>query len=309
MEGKLQRQEELNIRLRSTCMIRRLKRNVGLPPKWRRLLEMPVRLSKEEQDILKAAEANLTAIHVRMANRMLEMGSDPSILEHDRKLASSVIDVAGNIGDFNADFMEVARIRKNLGILKAPYAAQHMIEELTDAEENAKIISFAYHQEVQEIIGNMIEEAFPGRIVNYLGATSQKKRQAAVDRFQEDKDCAFFNGSLGAAATGITLVAGWRVRFPEYDWRPDFLVQAEDRAWRIGQEKGVDVGYFAIANTLDARMGRGVMNKMENMERATGTLDLTAKVRVVEPRQDTQEPAEVPQDQRQPADLFDMAMG
>lgn len=307
MEGRLQRQEELNIRLRSTCMIRRLKRNVGLPPKWRRLLEMPIILSREEQEVLKEAEANLTAIHSRMADRMYELGIDPSIMEHDRKIATSVIDVAGNIGEFNADFMEIARIRKNLGVLKAPYAAQHMIEELCGAEKNAKIVSFAYHQEVQAIIEGLVEEAFPGRVVNYLGATSQKKRQAAVDRFQDDEGCIFFNASLGAAATGITLTAGWRVRFPEYDWRPDFLVQAEDRAWRIGQEKGVDVGYFAIANTLDARMGRGIMLKMEGMERATGPLDLTARVRAVGPKSGARDPESPSLDRRQPADLFEMA--
>jgi SNF2 family DNA or RNA helicase len=160
---------------------------------------------------------------------------------------------------------------------------------------------------VQAIIEGLVEEAFPGRVVNYLGATSQKKRQAAVDRFQDDEGCIFFNASLGAAATGITLTAGWRVRFPEFDWRPDFLVQAEDRAWRIGQEKGVDVGYFAIANTLDARMGRGIMLKMEGMERATGPLDLTARVRAVGPKSGARDPESPSLDRRQPAELFEMA--
>jgi hypothetical protein len=50
------------------------------------------------------------------------------------------------------------------------------------------------------------------------------------------------------------------------------MVQIEDRIWRIGQEKNVDIGYLSVAGTLDARIGNALVEKMESDEKAINTI-------------------------------------
>jgi hypothetical protein len=265
--------EELQLRLRGSCMVRRLKRDVDLPPKFRQLIEMPIQLTNRDMAILRQAEADLTEIHERIGGARFE--------GRPEELANVVIDTCANLGTTTAGFAEISRIRKNLGILKAPYVADFIREELRAdmhmaPADRRKTICFAYHKDVIDIIAAGIEDEFPGSVAIYNGATSKKARQKAVDDFQQDDKTRVFIGS-GAAATGLTLIRSNRVRMAEMDWRPMTMIQEEDRAWRIGQELSVHVGYLAIPNTLDARMGNSILEKMEVAEAATSTVKLRSE--------------------------------
>ena len=66
-----------------------------------------------------------------------------------------------------------------------------------------------------------------------------RDRDRAVEKFQNDLNCQFFIGNIEAAGEGITLTAARYVVFAEPDWRGTYLEQAEDRAYRIGQEDPV----------------------------------------------------------------------
>jgi len=72
-----------------------------------------------------------------------------------------------------------------------------------------------------------------------------------VDRFQEDDDCMVFIGQIKAAGVGITLSAAEIVIMNSLDWVPGNHEQAEDRAYRIGQNKTVNIYYMLIDDTID----------------------------------------------------------
>ena len=78
-----------------------------------------------------------------------------------------------------------------------------------------------------------------------------KKRYEAVNKFQKDPKCTCAILSLTASSQGITLTAAQVVVFTELNWTPGIMVQAEDRAHRIGQASSVTVYYLCAENTID----------------------------------------------------------
>jgi len=87
--------------------------------------------------------------------------------------------------------------------------------------------------------------------VRLTGDTSQKARQEAVDRFQNDPEVRVLIGNILAAGTGITLTAATQVFFNDLDWVQANHLQAEDRAYRIGQNRMVNVYYVSAPGTFD----------------------------------------------------------
>ena len=83
------------------------------------------------------------------------------------------------------------------------------------------------------------------------GKVPSGKRQQLVDRFQQDDEVRVFLANIIAGGTGITLTAGTQVIFNDLDWVPANHWQAEDRAYRMGQTRTVNVTYVVGVNTID----------------------------------------------------------
>ena len=84
------------------------------------------------------------------------------------------------------------------------------------------------------------------------GKTPQEKRYDLVNHFQSHDKCRMAILSIVAASTGITLTSASHVFFAELTWTPSIMIQAEDRAHRIGQRADfVDIKYLCGPNTLD----------------------------------------------------------
>lgn len=269
MDGKPQRETELQLRMRgSGSFIRRLKRDTDLPPKFRTPLEIPVRLSKEDKALLREAEADLNALMTRVSGTDMRVG--------ESRAAGVVISAISLIDPDTPSFNELARVRRNLGLVKAPHCAKFLLDELEDEsdmapENQTKTVVFAHHKEVIRVIYEESEKRMPGTFLVYDGSVKPSERQPIIDRFQTDDAIRGIIISL-AGATGITLTASARMRVVEPDWTPSNTVQIEDRIWRIGQERNVDIGYMSVAGTLDARIGNALVDKMESDEKAINTI-------------------------------------
>jgi SWI/SNF-related matrix-associated actin-dependent regulator 1 of chromatin subfamily A len=282
LKGKPRREQELQFRLRSSGMIRRLKSELNamvtadgkpmLPPKFRTPLPMDVRLTKAQQAELATIEADIDDL-VRTA------GGSGAVNTGETKQATHLIDAVAGMPLHSPNFQEAARLRRNLGILKAPFAAKFIVEELKedkelDPEDRAKTVVFAHHKDVIDILYAKMDAAFPGQILRYDGTVSdEKKRQPIIDAFQEDPKKRAIIISL-SGATGITLTAAARMRVVEMDWLPSNMVQIEDRIWRIGQEQSVDIGYLFIPGSHDLKIGNGLITKMESEEASINTLSM-----------------------------------
>ena len=83
------------------------------------------------------------------------------------------------------------------------------------------------------------------------GKTPADRRQALVDRFQKDDRVRVFLANIIAGGIGTNLTAATQVVFNDLDWVPANHWQAEDRAYRIGQTRTVNVTYLVARDTID----------------------------------------------------------
>ena len=273
MRGPVLREMELHLRLRASGMIRREAGVTPMPPKFRIPLRLPFRFSEEDRKAFAEIDADIEGLATRVA---IEGGR---IQEGQKLPASSVIDVVMGIAPSSPHFSEGARVRANLGLLKAPYIARYLLQRLTEdldlaPEDRRKIVVFAHHKSVIQKMAEIVRREFPEGVVVYDGSVSSaKKKQKLVDQFQTDPETRLFIMSK-SGNSGITLVAANEMIMAEGDWDPTNLAQIEDRIWRIGQKKTCTIQYAYAPDSYDINIGNAVVKKMNTDDRILNKLVL-----------------------------------
>lgn len=158
-----------------------------------------------------------------------------------------------NLDDIKKDprplgFEGLAELLHDQGLLKIKDAVKHIEMRL---EEVDKIFVTAKHTEVIMTLKEKLKKYNP---VHLDGKCSAKKKQEAVDTFQNDENCRIFIGQNVAACTGLTLTAANHVVMVEPDWSYSVLMQLIDRCHRIGQTRNVMAEILVIANSIDERV-------------------------------------------------------
>lgn len=110
-------------------------------------------------------------------------------------------------------------------------------------ENDVKLLIFAHHRAILDRIeADLNAKKF--KLIRIDGEVDMADRQARVDIFQNNKDVVAALLSISAAGVGLTLTASSTVVFAELHWTPGMLIQAEDRAHRIGQKNCVNCHYL-----------------------------------------------------------------
>ena len=244
---------ELQDRLRQTCMVRRLKKDVlkELPAKVRSVIELPsdgLEAVSKEATAARAHESKLTALKVAV---------ELSKAEGEDQYKAAVEAMREGM---TASFTELAKLRHDTAVAKLPLVIEALTEEL---EEVDKLLVFAHHRDVLEAI----RDAFPGSALVYGGMTGEDKMRE-VDKFQKQASCRVFVGQFQAAGVGLTLTAASLVCFAEEDWVPGNVSQCEDRAHRIGQKDCVMVKHLVLAGSLDVEIARQSVAKQTVIDAA-----------------------------------------
>ena len=141
-------------------------------------------------------------------------------------------------------------------------------------DNSCKFLIFAHHSEVLDAIEDVIIDDKIGYI-RIDGKVAIDKRQDLVNKFQTDEECLVAILSITACATGLTLTKASTVVFAELHFTPSIMIQAEDRAHRIGQDAGcVNIHYLVGEDTLDVLLFRK-LNEKQNI--VSTTLDNKSK--------------------------------
>lgn len=239
--------DELNNKLRATVMIRRLKKDVltDLPDKMRQVVTLPAENYQQELFREKEAEAKL-----QQKRFMLQSARDAA------KGTDHFAAAVEALKEFEvSSIQEITRLRKETAIAKAPAVVAHVLECLESGA--GPVILFAHHKEVISLLADGLKSV---RVVKLTGDMDLQDRQRSVDLFQAGKADVFI-GSIRAAGVGITLHRSSTVVFAEQDWTPGLMVQAEDRAHRIGQKNCVLVQVIVIEDSIDAKFAKTLLRK------------------------------------------------
>ena len=212
--------EELTVQLHGV-MLRRTKDDVlALPPKLRSWLPVEVPSGTGARAIKKVFE-------LLAGKDSRPVASRDEALRRRGKLLAFLIEA-----------------RQELAIAKAP-ATLDFVRGAIDQGE--KVIVFScFDDPIQKLAKELDAQA-----VVVTGKTPAAMRQTLVDRFQNDDDVCALVANIIAGGTGFNLTAATQVVFNDLDWVPTNHWQAEDRAYRIGQTRTVNVTYFVAKDTID----------------------------------------------------------
>jgi SNF2 family DNA or RNA helicase len=88
--------------------------------------------------------------------------------------------------------------------------------------------------------------------VSYLdGSLSYEDRQKEVDDFNSDPNQFVFLISTKAGGVGLNITSANKVVIFDPNWNPSYDLQAQDRAYRIGQTRDVEVFRLVSAGTVE----------------------------------------------------------
>ncbi|MDO5031978.1 DEAD/DEAH box helicase [Corynebacterium sp.] len=124
-----------------------------------------------------------------------------------------------------------------------------IVDEAVESEQ--RILVFTQYKAFGDILQPYLSEQL-GREIPFLhGGVSKNKRDQMVEEFQSPDGPAAMILSLKAGGTGLNLTAASIVVHMDRWWNPAVENQATDRAFRIGQQRNVQVYKMITAGTLE----------------------------------------------------------
>lgn len=150
------------------------------------------------------------------------------------------------------------------GIMLRQWLAKSMTDKTIKLAEkcvkaNHKVVIFCSFDE--EL--NTIKDYFKDICVYHNGKLSMKKKNEAVEKFQNDPNIKVFIGNIQSAGVGLTLVASDVAIFNSFSWVSGDNLQAEDRIHRLNQKNDVTVYYQVYSDTFYKEMLEKVRGKQE----------------------------------------------
>ncbi|KAJ1403004.1 SNF2-related, N-terminal domain [Sesbania bispinosa] len=232
--------EELHNLMKATVMIRRLKKDV--------LSQLPVK--RRQQVFLDLAEKDMKQINALF--RELERVKAKIKASNSKEEVESLKFTQKNL---------INKIYTDSAEAKIPSVLDYVG---TVIEAGCKFLIFAHHQPMIDSIHEFLLKKKVG-CIRIDGSTPAASRQQLVTEFQEKDAIKAAVLSIKAGGVGLTLTAASTVIFAELSWTPGDLIQAEDRAHRIGQVSSVNIYYLLANDTVDDIIWDVVQSKLENL--------------------------------------------
>ena len=156
--------------------------------------------------------------------------------------------------EINKELLETAIYRKYCSNQMVPNTIKMTNEFISKGEK--VIIATCYDEELE-----MFREYYGERCVIYNGKMNAKQKDAAQKAFMEDPNVMVFVGNIQAASVGLTLIVSHTLIFNNMSFVPSDCRQMEDRIYRIGQIKDVDIYYQMFKGTQYEKIWNIILKK------------------------------------------------
>lgn len=169
----------------------------------------------------------------------------------------------------NNPLAELIRMRQATGytgILSSTVAESAKLdrmEELVDevVGNGKKVVIFSNWTQMTDIIDARLRKKYKGVVIT--GQTADGERQVNVNHFQNNPDCKYIIGTIGAMGTGLTLTAGTVEIFLDEPWNMALKEQCVDRCHRISQKENITIYTLLCRDTIDVKINELVTRKGE----------------------------------------------
>lgn len=217
-----------------------------------------IMLRRLKKDVLDLPEKTHVCEYVEMTPKQKQIYDEVTA---DIKMNIDQIKMANN------PLAELIRMRQATGytgILSSTVkesAKLDRMEELVDeaVENGKKVVIFSNWTQMTLPIYNRLAVKYHGTYIT--GEVDSDQRAEHVRRFQEDDDCKFVVGTIGAMGTGLTLTAGTVEIFMDEPWNRANKEQAEDRCHRVGTTENITIYTLICKDTIDERINELVEKK------------------------------------------------
>lgn len=156
--------------------------------------------------------------------------------------------------EINKDLLEGAVYRKYCSNQMIPNTIKLTDEFIKNGDK--VIIATCYDEELYAL-----RDYYGDKCVIFNGKLNPKQKDAAKEAFLTNPDKMVFIGQLFAAGVGLNLVVSNKLIFNDIDYVPSSNKQMEDRIFRIGQKKDVDIYYQIFRGTQYEKIWNTVMKK------------------------------------------------
>ncbi len=144
-----------------------------------------------------------------------------------------------------------------------------LLTDIFDADEQALV--FTQFRQMGDLLVRHLAEQHEMSVPFLHGGVSRTARDRMVDDFQAGTASPLLIVSLKAGGTGLNLTAASQVVHYDRWWNPAVEDQATDRAWRIGQERLVNVHKMVCEGTVEERIGKIIDEKRALADAVVGT--------------------------------------
>ncbi|KAF8853093.1 hypothetical protein BDZ45DRAFT_677903 [Acephala macrosclerotiorum] len=117
-------------------------------------------------------------------------------------------------------------------------------------ENGDKVLIFSHSVKLLKLLEHLFENTSYN--ASFLsGSMPHEERQTTVDTFNSDPSQFVFLISTKAGGVGLNITSANKVVIFDPNWNPSYDLQAQDRAYRIGQHRDVEVYRLVSAGTLE----------------------------------------------------------
>lgn len=245
-------------RVTAPFLLRRLKSDSTI------IQDLPDKIEQDQYCTLSKAQTALYASVVKESLRVIAGESDTFTRQG---LVLQLILALKQICNHPAQYLKQGSTGFNLS-----GKAERFLELIDDIHASQeKVLVFTQFREMGALLSRWLKDRLGHEPLYLHGGVPRARRDALVERFQQDRTERVFLLSLKAGGTGLNLTAASNVIHYDLWWNPAVEAQATDRAYRIGQQRNVQVHRLITRATFEERINAMIQGKRELADLTVGT--------------------------------------